>query len=500
MSKPEPETTPAYDALAETFGRLHRLAHVDAIVQWDSATYMPPAGSDARTNALAELATVAHRLRTDPRMKEWLARADDEPLSDFQRASLREMTRNWRRANALPETLVERRQQATGHCEHAWRKQRAANDWAGFLVNFREVVAIAREEAQWLADDTGLSRYDALMDGYEPDMRSARLDELFGDLRSWLPELIARGVTRQATHFIIEPAGPFSLAGQRQLCEQVMTLLGFDFSAGRLDVSTHPFCGGVPEDVRLTTRFSTGEFLGSLLGTIHETGHGRYEQGRPRQWLGLPVGEARSMAIHESQSLFFEMQLAGHPGFAKLLAPLIREHLGEQAAFAPDNLQRLMTRVAPGLIRVDADELTYPAHIILRYEIERPLIEGDIEVDDIPSLWDAKMQELLGLDTRGNFKDGPMQDIHWPMGSFGYFPCYSLGAMYAAQWAAAMRRELPFDALISDGNLAPIFAWLNERIWQSASLFETDELVRRASNEALNPSHYRAHLTARYLG
>jgi carboxypeptidase Taq len=499
MPKPEPASTPAYDALVETFGKLHRLAHVDAIVQWDSATYMPPAANAARTDALAELATVVHRLRTDPRMKEWLARSADEPLSDFQRASLREMARNWRRANALPEALVERRQQATGRCEHAWRDQRPLNDWSGFLANFREVVAIAREEAQWLADDTGLSRYDALMDGYEPDMRSAQLDELFGDLKSWLPDLISRGVERQATRSIDEPSGPFSLAGQRQLCEQVMTLLAFDFSAGRLDESTHPFCGGVPEDVRMTTRFSTGQFLGSLLGTIHETGHGRYEQSRPRQWLGLPVGEARSMAIHESQSLFFEMQLAGHPGFAKQLAPLIRKHLGDQEAFSPDNLNRLLTRVEPGLIRVEADELTYPAHVILRYEIERPLIEGDIEAEDIPSLWDAKMQELLGLDTRGNFKDGPMQDIHWPMGSFGYFPCYSLGAMYAAQWAAAMRRELPFDALIADGNLAPIFAWLNERIWQSASLFETDALVQRASGEALNPAHYRAHLTARYL-
>jgi carboxypeptidase Taq len=337
------------------------------------------------------------------------------------------------------------------------------------------------------------------MDRYEPGMRTARLDELFGDLRQWLPDLITRGVARQATHTIVAPVGPFPLAGQRELCEAAMRLLGFDFSAGRLDVSAHPFCGGVPEDVRLTTRFSTDDFLGSLLGTIHETGHGRYEQSRPRESLGLPVGEARSMAIHESQSLFFEMQLAGHPGFAALLAPLLREHLGEQKAFAPDNLHRLITRVAPGLIRVEADELTYPAHVILRYEIERPLIEGDIEVEDIPALWDAKMQELLGLDTRGNFKDGPMQDIHWPSGSFGYFPCYSLGAMYAAQWAAAMRRDLPFDALVAAGDLAPVFDWLKTRIWQSASVLETDALVRQASGEALNPAHYRAHLTARYL-
>jgi carboxypeptidase Taq len=280
-----------------------------------------------------------------------------------------------------------------------------------------------------------------------------------------------------------------------------MRLLGFDFDAGRLDVSTHPFCGGVPEDVRLTTRFREEEFLGSLMGTVHETGHGRYEQNLPRSWLGQPLAQARSMAIHESQSLAFEMQLGGHPGFVARLAPLVSAAFGAQPAFEPANLARLMTRVKPGLIRVDADEVTYPAHIILRYEIERALIEGQIEPEDVPALWDAKMQALLGLDTRGNFRDGPLQDVHWPEGLFGYFPCYTLGAMYAAQWFAAMRREQPaLDARIAAGELQPVFDWLRERIWSQGSRWRTDELVRRASGEPLNPAHLRAHLERRYLG
>jgi carboxypeptidase Taq len=278
-------------------------------------------------------------------------------------------------------------------------------------------------------------------------------------------------------------------------------MLGFDFDAGRLDVSTHPFCGGVPEDVRMTTRFSEDDFLGSLLGTVHETGHGRYEQNLPRDLLGQPVAEARSMALHESQSLSFEMQLGSHPGFVARLAPMLAEAFGAQPAFEPANLQRLMTRVKPGLIRVDADEVTYPAHIILRYEIERPLIEGDIEAADIPALWDAKMMELLGLDTRGNFKDGPMQDVHWPEGLFGYFPCYSLGAMFAAQWFAAMRRQMPdLDAHIAAGRLEVVFDWLRDNIWTQASRWTTDELAVRASGEVLNPTHFKAHLEARYLG
>jgi carboxypeptidase Taq len=193
------------------------------------------------------------------------------------------------------------------------------------------------------------------------------------------------------------------------------------------------------------------------------------------------------------------MQLGSHPGFVNRLAPLVAQAFGDQAAFAPQNLHRLLTRVKPGFIRVDADEVTYPAHIILRYEIERPLIEGEIEPEDVPALWDAKMAELLGLDTRGNFKDGPMQDVHWPEALFGYFPCYSLGAMYAAQWFAAMHRAMPdLDARIGSGDLAAVFDWLRTHIWTQASRWTTDELAVRASGEPLNPAHFKAHLLARY--
>lgn len=494
-------TLPAYDGLTRIFTRLHHLEHLQSIAYWDQAANMPPGGAPARAAALAEVAAIAHRLRTDAGLRSALEQAQDEPLDDHQRANLREMCRAWRTANALPEALVQRRQLATSRCEHAWRRQRPANDWAGFLENFREVVAVAREEASLLSQTTGLAPYDALMDQYEPGMGCAQLDRLFGDLRHWLPGLIRQVRERQARDTVLQPQGPFPVAAQRALCERVMHWLGFDFSAGRLDVSTHPFAGGVPEDVRLTTRFAEDEFITSLYGAIHETGHGRYEQNRPRDWLGQPVALARSMGIHESQSLAFEMQLGHHPGFVARLAPMIAEAFGDQPAFAPDNLQRLIDRVSPGLIRVDADELTYPAHVMLRYGIERRLIEREIEPEDIPALWDAGMAELLGLDTRGNFKDGPLQDVHWPEAMFGYFPCYTLGAMYAAQWFATMRRDLPdFDAQISAGNLVPMADWLRQHIWQPASRWSTDELARRASGETLNPAHFRAHLEQRYLG
>ena len=388
----------------------------------------------------------------------------------------------------------------SAHCEHAWRSQRPANDWAGFAAHLRTVLALARQEARLLSDATGLPPYDALLDQHEPGMRVAEVARLFDDLRQWLPDLVRRVTQRQAGEPVLRPRGPFDTQAQKHLCERVMQLLQFDFTHGRLDVSAHPFSGGAPEDVRLTTRFRENDFLLSLMSTIHETGHGRYEQNLPARWLDQPLGKARSMGIHESQSLFFEMQLAAHPGFVRLLSPLLTEAFGPDPAYAPDNLQRLLTRVVPGRIRVEADEVSYPAHVMLRFDIERALFEEGAEVDDIPALWDSGMRDLLGIDTRGDYRDGAMQDIHWPSGAFGYFPCYTLGAMYAAQWAASMRRERPdLDACIAAGDLAPVFGWLRERIWQPASRWTTDELARRASGETLNPAHFRAHLTQRYL-
>ena len=496
------QATPAYDALTERHARLHRLAHLQSLAHWDQAAFMPPGGNDARTAALTELAGLLHRQRTDAAIGPLLAQAAQEPLGDWARANLREMQRDWQLATALPEALVERRSQVVSRCGQAWRQQRPANDWAGFLENFRPVLAVAREEARLLAERSGLSPYDALLDQYEPGMTRAEVKRVFDEVRQWLPGLIQAAVARQAAQPpLIEARGPFPVEAQRRLSEQVMHLLGFDFNAGRLDVSAHPFTGGVPEDVRMTTRFNEADFLSALMGTVHETGHGRYEQNLPRELLGQPIARARSMGIHESQSLSFEMQLGSHPAFAGLLAPLLVKHFGAQPAFAPDNLHKLLTRVQPGLIRVDADEVTYPAHVMLRFDIERALIEGEAEVDDIPALWDAQMAELLGLDTRGNFKDGPMQDVHWPAGLFGYFPCYTLGAMYAAQWFASMRRLHPtLDEQIARGELAPVFDWLDTRVWQAASRFETPELVLRASGEALNPAHFQAHLRQRYLG
>ncbi|GAA5644542.1 carboxypeptidase M32 [Vibrio proteolyticus] len=491
----------AFNKLVQHSQKISHFNHLAAICGWDQAAVMPSGGNEARSEAMAELSVHIHGLLTQPQLGDWFAEAESENLTTQERASLRELKRQWQQANVLPESLVQAKSLAGSKCEHAWRTQRGDNDWAGFEKNWAEVVKLSREEAQIRAEATGLSPYDAMLDIYEPGTSSASLDVLFADVKTWLPDLIDQAIEKQSHEAFVEPQGRFDTARQKALGLDVMKLLQFDFNHGRLDESVHPFCGGVPTDVRITTRYDESEFVQSLMGIVHETGHARYEQGLPKALAGTPAGEARSMGIHESQSLFFEMQVGRSAAFIEHLARLAGKHFNDHDAelFSTQNFQKLYTRVKKDFIRVDADELTYPAHVILRYEIERDLINGHIQHTDVPALWNEKMQSYLGLSTEGNFKNGCMQDIHWTDGSFGYFPSYTLGAMYAAQFMAAMKQSVDVDGAIRNGDLTPIFSWLESNIWSNGSLLTTDELVKQATGDTLNANYFKEHLKSRYL-
>ncbi len=498
-----------YDQLAARHRRLSHLGHVEAIVGWDEATMMPEGGGEARAEALATLRVLAHEMATDPRLGELLAGAHAEAASGaldaWQTANLREIERLYVRETCLPAELVEASSRAESRSEQAWRRLRKENDWASYAPLLGEVIDRKREVAAALSSKLGLSPYDALLDGYEPGMRSAVIDTLFADLRGFLPGLIAAVVERQKSEPMTVPAGPFPVERQRALGVEVMKRVNFDFAHGRIDVSHHPFCGGVPRDVRITTRYDEGDFVKSFMGVLHETGHAKYEQNLPAAWLDQPVGRARSMGVHESQSLLQEMQVSRSRESLTFVTPLVQEAFASAAAAQPEaftasNLHRLYTRVRAGFIRVDADEATYPCHVILRYEIERKLMEGTMQVGDIPEAWDASMRALLGLSTAGNFRDGCMQDVHWPAGLFGYFPTYTLGAMTAAQLFAAARRALPeVSGQIARGDFAPLDGWLREHIWSRGSLRTTPELVTEATGAPLATESFKRHLRARYL-
>jgi carboxypeptidase Taq len=497
----------SYAALEGHQRRLSHLEHLEAIAAWDEATMMSEGGGDARGEALATLRGIIHDETVKPEVGEWVAGAEARAgeLDEWQLANLREIKRAWVRATALPSALVEATSRVESKSEQAWRRLRSDNDWASFEPLLGEVMQKKREVAQALAERLGLEPYDALLDGFEPGAKSAAIATLFARLGEFLPSFIARVVEKQKGERVVRPAGPFPVENQRRLGVELMRRLGFDFRRGRLDVSHHPFCGGVPEDVRITTRYDQADFAKAMMGVLHETGHAKYEQNLPLAWLGQGVGRARSMGVHESQSLFLEMQVSRSREFAGFVAPLLSEAFPESArrspgAFDPNNLHALATRVRPSFIRVDADEVTYPCHIILRFEIESALVRGELSVRDVPEAWDERMTRLLGVSTRGNFKDGCMQDVHWPAGLVGYFPTYTLGALLAAQLFEAAAREVnELRPGLARGDLGPLDAWLREKIWGQGSRLETDALVRYATGRPLDTAAFERHLERRYL-
>lgn len=494
----------AYRALEGRFARRAAILDAAGMLEWDFSAMMPEGGAGARSQQLAALQRVAHDMLTDPALPDLLAAAKDEEdgLDGWQAANLERMRRIHARETAAPAELVEAFILATKACEMAWRKARPANDFAALLPALQTVLDLVREIAAARADRLGTGRYDALLDEFDPGATSARIDAVFDSYAAALPELLAGALERQARRPApIVPQGPFPVDRQRALGEALMRAVGFDFDHGRLDVSLHPFCGGVPDDVRITTRYDEADFTTSLMGVLHETGHAMYERGLPAEWRSQPVGRAHSMAMHESQSLLVEMQACRSPAFLAFAADRMRAAFGgEGEAWTAENLLGLYTRVEPGFIRVDADEITYPAHIILRYRLEQALLSGDLPLADLPGAWNEGLQRLLGI-TPPDDRRGCLQDIHWPLGSLGYFPTYSLGAMAAAQlYDAAVRAEPGIPAAIARGDFAPLMGWLRTHVHSQGSRLSTDELLTQATGRPLDPAVFMAHLRNRYLG
>ncbi len=411
------------------------------------------------------------------------------------------MTRIHAHATALSEDLVVALSRSASACEVAWRKARPESDFAAILPTLSEQLSLVREAARAKADHLCLSPYDALLDQYEPGARSEEIDRVFGELEEFLPGFLERVRDAQAARPpALRPEGPFPVESQRRLATRLMEVLGFDFDHGRLDVSLHPFCGGVPEDVRITTRYDEGDFTRGLMGVLHETGHALYERGLPAAWRHQPGGEARGMAMHESQSLLMEMQACRSREFMEFAAPVMRDAFkGEGPAWEPDNLFRLYTRVEAGFIRVDADEVTYPAHVILRYQLEKALVQGAMEAVDLPTAWNEGMEKLLGL-TPPSDREGCLQDIHWYDGAWGYFPTYTLGAIMAAQlFDAALRADPAVRPGIARGDFSHLLAWLRRNVHDRGSLLETGDLLREATGRPLDVATYKRHLERRYV-
>ncbi len=493
----------AYLLLEEHFQKLSRINHALTFLQWDHMVMMPPGGSDARAKAIAELAALHHELLVSPRTGDLLQEAGLQTKEPRRLRSLQEMEREYQEAICLPPDLVKAKSLAGSKCEHDWRSQRKDNDWAGFLANFKEVVRLAREEAQARYHFTPgrfATPYEALLDLYCTGDSNSLIDDIFTRLKDSLPELVQEVLDKQRQDALPDLRGQYPVDQQRLLSLELMRCLGFNFTEGRLDVSSHPFSTGCRGDQRITTRFRENDFLGALMATAHETGHAAYESGLPAEWDGLPAGCARNLCIHESQSLFFEKQLFLARPFIDFFCTRIHSFLPTTSQIESSLLWRIATRVKPSYIRVEADEVTYPLHVILRYEIESSLINGTLETEDIPHIWDEKMQAYLGLSTAGNYRDGCLQDMHWTDGSFGYFPSYTIGALNSAQLFSAIRRIFPdWQERLAHGDVDFARSWLHDNIWSKGSTMDSQKIIRLATGEPTNPDYFLHHIRERYL-
>ena len=492
-----------YHHLEDHFARIGNLDDAVGLLHWDMSTIMPRGGAGARAEQMATLRGLRHSLIAAPEVADLLSEAEaSNSLDAWQLANLAEMRRGQIHAAAVEGKLIEALSKACAACEMIWREARPAADFKRVLPALTEVLRLGREFGAAKAEKFKCSPYEALLDEWEPGARTIDIDPIFDDLADFLPGFTDQVLEAQAK---LPPArlpkGPFPAEKQQALGEKFMARLGFDFERGRLDQSHHPFCGGATDDVRITTRYDEDNFVEGLMAILHETGHALYELGLPRDWQRQPVGRARGMAMHESQSLLIEMQACRTKEFMKYAAPLMRKAFGGRGPdWGAANLHRLYTRVQRSFIRTEADEVTYPAHVILRYRLEKKIIAGDLALADLPGAWNEGMQALLGI-TPPDDARGCLQDIHWYDGAWGYFPTYTLGAIAAAQLFAAAKTAVPeIPAAIGRGDFAPLIGWLGRHVHAWGSFYSTDELLEQATGRPLDPKAFEDHLTGRYLG
>jgi carboxypeptidase Taq len=489
----------AYERLVDRFRLIATIGECASMLGWDAAAVMPPGGGAARGEQLAVLAVLRHQNLTAPEIEADLAGAT--PSDPWEAANLRLMRHAYIRAKAVPEDLVQAQAKANSDCEKVWRVARKDADFGLVRPHLTEVLNLTREAAVALSGALGLSPYDALMDGYQQGIGADDVVPVFAAYEEFLSTALPEVERRQARQPApIRPVGPFPVAAQQDLCRDLAQRLGLDFDHARLDQSAHPFSGGTPTDVRITTRYVEDDFASAVLAVVHETGHALYERGLPPAYARLPVGEAAGMAVHESQSLIVEMQALRSDSFLGWFGGRLHATFGGASEpYRVENLGRLWRHVERGLIRVDADELTYPAHVILRFRLERAMIAGDLAVADLPGAWNDGLLALLGI-VPPDDAQGCLQDIHWYDGAFGYFPSYTLGAMAAAQLMQTAREQVPnLDDGFGRGDLSPLLAWLRVHVHGVGSRFDFNRILEEATGRRLDPLAFQGHLRRRYL-
>lgn len=471
-----------------------------AVLGWDQETYMPEDASGFRAEQLSWLSAQAHQRATSPQWADALEAAvqscDETDLAE--RANLFEMKRRYELATKLPVELVAREAKVSSHAKRAWMEARKENDFAKFLPHLAELVEIAREKAErWGYTD---EPYDALLSCHERGATTAMLSGLFDTLRPQLSGIARAAVERSRDRVRPLPAGPYPVAQQMILNEKIACDIGYSFAAGRIDTTTHPFCTTLgPCDVRLTTRYDEADFCSSLFGVLHEAGHGMYEQGLPGDRPGMAAGDAVSLGIHESQSRLWENHVGRSRAFWEKWYPQAVSLFPQLQTFSLDDFMSHVHQANFSLIRVESDEATYDLHIMLRFLLEKKIFRNELALADLPAAWNELYVELFGM-TPPDDAHGCLQDIHWSMGAFGYFPTYTLGNLHASQLIHAARQDSTIRDGMDSAQYGPLLAWLRENIHRHGALWDPAELIRRATGSEPEAQYHLAHLSSRYVG
>jgi len=503
------KTLATLEPLTTRLLEIQRINSAASVLSWDQETYMPAGGGQARAEQIAVLQGLAHQKLVSPGIESLLSQwvnpetgqAIDQPgdlWDEPSRSLLREVWRDFSRAQKLPSDFVITLSRECSLAQQVWAEAKTKNTFSMFLPNLRTVLSLKREEARYLGYKD--SPYNALLDVYEPGSTIATLEPVFAQVKARLVPLLKR-ITQSHVHiddgFLRHS---YDQARQLEFGRLVLTAMGYDFERGRLDLSAHPFTTSFhPTDVRVTTRVHEHELQSCLFSCIHEGGHGLYDQGLDQQYYGTPLGDSVSLGIHESQSRLWENCVGRSRPFWRFFYPILQQTFqGQLESVTTEQFYAAINRVHPSFIRVEADELTYNLHIMLRFEIEQDLIEGKIQPEDLPAIWNRKMEEYLSIVPRTD-AEGVLQDVHWSFGAFGYFPTYTLGNLYSVQFFEQAILEIPhLEDEITAGRLTPLRRWLGQKIHRWGRMFTPDHLSRRITGSPINPEPFLSYVEKKY--
>jgi carboxypeptidase Taq len=473
------------------------LNKISRLLTWDREVMMPPDSIAERAQTMATISAMQHGMATDPRLEKWFDIVEAESNTAAEKRNLLLLRENYKLAGALPERLVRELSESVNKCVAAWRHAKQNSDWKSVEPFLENLFALSYERAQIYADLLGKTTYDANLYLFARGNNTRLIDGMFDQLRVELPPLLERTLEACKSRTYKTPSLP--IEAQEKLSRQMAEAVGYSFRRGRLDASTHPFSRGTKYDSRMTTRYLADKPLAAIRVTMHETGHALYSQNVPDEWEDMPVGQATDLSLHESQSLLLERHVGLSPQFLSYLHGVMKQD-GYASDCGAQDLVSTLHHVERDYIRVEANEISYPLHVMLRYEMEKKLFARELKVSDIPDAWNAQTKALLGLDVPEH-RLGCMQDIHWFQGSFGYFPTYTQGALYAAQIFTAIRKDIP-DLMdqIGQGEFKPLMTWLNRNIHNQGMLYDAADLITKVTGEPPSSRFFLDHLKERYLG